>query len=284
MSISGVQDVCLREELRMNRKTVLIKGAGEKGSAVAHGLHCAGITRIVMTDLPLPVAERRGVCFSEAIIEGRKQIQGVVAKRTKPSVDLMVMAWTAKKIAVLADPGTAVLGHFNPDVVIDGVMAKENTGTTIGDAPLVIALGPGFTAGKDCHLVVETNPASSLMGRVIFKGAADENTRMPTSVMGLTVERLIRSPWEGRLVSIKGIGERAEKGETIGYVDGTPVRAPISGCIWGLMRDGVRLKQGQKIGDMDPRGERKRCFEITPESRTIAHGVLRGIHGFDIKA
>lgn len=261
----------------MEDKIILIKGAGEKASAVAHRLFRAGLRKIVMTDRPIPMAERRGVSFSEALIDWRKEIMGVVAERTDPSMDGIVRKWAERKIPVIADPKLITLKEVNPDIFIDGIMAKRNMGTILQNAPMVIALGPGFEAGKDCHFVVETNPASPFLGRVISEGKAEKDTLEPTSVMGLTTERLLKAPVAGKLVSLKAIGDDVAEGETVAYVDWNGIKARVSGCIWGLLHNGTQVKKRQKIGDIDPRGKRKLCFEITTEARTIADGVLKGI-------
>lgn len=258
-------------------RVILIKGAGEKASAVAHCLYRTGFRKIVMTDLLPPRAERRGVAFCEALIDGEKEVGGVVSTKAEPSMESINHLWAKGIIPVTADPESLIRRLVKPNIFIDGVMAKRNTGTTIQDAPLVIALGPGFIAAKDCHLVVETNPASPHLGRVISEGQAEEDTDKPTLVIGFTTERLLKAPANGRLVSLKGIGDKVEKDETIGYVNSMPVKAQVSGCIWGLVRDGILLKKGQKIGDIDPRGDRDLCFEIAAQTRTIAQGILEGI-------
>jgi xanthine dehydrogenase accessory factor len=261
-------------------KAIVIKGAGEKASAVAHRLHQAGLNKIVMTDLPIPLAERRGVSFCEAIIDGRKEVSEVVAQRAEPSLTIIHQIWADGMIAVIADPGTRVLSLLRPDILIDGVMAKRNTGTSVKDAPLIVALGPGFVAGEDAHFVVETNPASPHLGRVISEGQTENDTDIPTSVLGLTTERLIRAPAEGILSLIKKIGDKIAQGETLGYVGSRHIKANISGCVWGVIRNGVEVKEGQKIGDIDPRGKRELCFEITDQAKTIGEGVLKAIIRF----
>lgn len=257
-----------------------IKGAGEKVSAVAYRLYRYGFTKIVMTDLPSPLAERRTVSFCEALINGQKEVCGVISRKAGPSVETINHLWTEGKVPVIADPEFKVLQLVKPDIFIDGVMAKRNTGTTIKDAPLVIALGPGFVAGGDVHFVVGTNPGSPYLGRVISEGQAEKDTGRPASVIGFTTERLLRAPAEGPLFSLKRIGDEVAKGETIGHVNSSQIKAQISGCVWGLVREGVILKKGQKIGDIDPRGKKELCFEIGAAARTIADGVLEGIHRF----
>lgn len=264
----------------LKSQIILIKGAGEKASAVAHYLYRTGLRKIVMTDLLPPRAERRGVAFCEAIVDGKKEVCGVISTKAEPSIESINHSWAEGKIPVIPDPESMTLQLVKPDIFIDGVMAKRNTGTTIQDAPLVIALGPGFVAGKDVHFVVETNPASRYLGRVILEGRADEDTGRPTSVMGFTAERLLKAPADGKLVSVKRIGDKVSRDETIAYVNSAPLHAQIPGCVWGLVRDGIILSKRQKIGDIDPRGKRELCFEITPEAKAIAAGVIEGIIRF----
>jgi xanthine dehydrogenase accessory factor len=255
----------------------LIKGAGEKASAVAHHLHQSGLRKILMTDLPQPLAERREVSFCEAISDGRKEVGGVVSQRVGPHLSEIHGVWEEGCLPILADPETKILESLKPGVLIDAVMAKRNTGTTIKMAPLVIALGPGFTAGSDVHLIVETNPASPHLGRLITNGPAEEESGISTAISGFTRERLIISSGNGVLRALKKIGDEVKENEVIATVDGQPILANISGIVWGLIRDGIQIKAGQKIGDIDPRGDPKFCFEITPQARSIAAGVLKGI-------
>lgn len=247
---------------------------------MAHRLHQCGFRKIVMTDLIVPLAERRGVSFCEAIMDGQKEVCEVVAQRAEPSMAMIDRLCAEGKIPVLADPETKILTLLRPDIFIDAVMAKRNTGTTIEYAPLVIALGPGFIAGKDAHFVVETNPHSRSLGRVISEGRAEENRGIPALIRGLDTERTIKSPEQGILHTLKKLGDRVTKGEVIGSVSGLPVKAPISGFIWGLVREGIMVRAGQKIGDIEPRGERKLCFEISAQARAIAGGVLEAIYRF----
>ncbi len=264
---------------RLQEHIVLIKGAGEKASAVAHLLYQRGLRRIVMTDLALPLTERRGVSFCEAVIDGRMEVGGVAAQRSGLFLPEIGQCWEDGLIPILVDPETKILDSLDLDVLIDAVMAKRNTGITIRMAPLVIALGPGFVAGTDVHLVVETNPASPHLGRLIFDGPAEEETGIPTEIYGFTRERLIISSGKGVLRALKKIGDAVKKNEVIATVCDQPILANISGTIWGLIRDGVQVKAGQKIGDIDPRGDPKSCWIITPQARLIADGVLKGILG-----
>ena len=258
-------------------KTVIIKGAGEKASAVAHRLHQCGLQHIAMTELPAPLAERRGVCFCEAVIEGGKEVSGVRAQRSEPSVKMVTEIWKERNIPVVVDDEDKLLGMLKPDIFIDAIMAKRNTGTTMDKAPMVIALGPGFIAGRDAHLVVETNPNSHFLGRVISDGPSESDTAVPSSILGMRQKRIIRSPGRGVLHSRREVGDVVGENEVIGTVNGSPLLAPLEGVIWGLVRDGVTVKAGQKIGDIDPRGKRELCFEIAAQARSIAGGVLEAV-------
>jgi xanthine dehydrogenase accessory factor len=270
----------MEESERNKTKVILIKGAGEKASAVAHRLHQSGFRKIIMTDLPAPRAERRKVCFCEALFDGQKRVCGVVCRKAEPSPSSVHQIWAEEKIPVLADPETMILQLIKPHILIDAVMARRNMGTSIHLAPLVIALGPGFEGGKDAHLVVETNPVSPDLGRAISEGQAEADTGIPTPVLGLSKERIIRAPEEGVLFSIKQLGDEVLKDETIGYVNSRRIKAPIRGCIWGLVRDGSVVRAGQKIGDIDPRMNRELCSEIAFEAQVIASGVLKAIMNF----
>ena len=259
---------------------IIIKSAGEKASAAAHRLYQHGFRKILMTDIPCPLAERREVCFCEALVDGRKVVAGVPSRKASDRVDRIERIWADQEIAVLPDPELRIMGSLRPDCFVDAVMAKKNTGTSIDLAPLVIALGPGFKAGRDAHVVLETSPGSRSLGRLITEGTAHENNGIPTSVSGLTTERIIRASENGILLTLKNIGDLVEKDEIIARAGDSPVRANISGVIWGIVRDGVEVHKGQKIGDIDPRGEKRFCFEIAPQAKTVADGVIEAVLKF----
>lgn len=267
---------------QMKELRILIKGAGEKASAVAHRLYLCGFKRIVMTERQSPLAERRHVSFCEALFEGNKEVMNVAARKTDAKLEDFEKTWASGMIAITEDPELNILSRFRPNVFIDAVMSKRNTGTIKDLAPCVIALGPGFIAGYDTHYVIETNPRSNFLGGVITEGEPEKDTGIPPSISGLDQERIIRSPCNGILSSYKKIGNQVEKGEDIGSVGGGVLKSPAKGVIWGLVRDGASLKKGQKIGDIDPRGDERSCFEITPHSRSIAGGVIEALLRFHL--
>ncbi len=260
---------------KTNELVVLIRGAGEMASGVVHRLHRCHF-KVCMTEIPEPLAVRREVAFSEAIYDGKKEVEGVQARLISRPEEIEA-AWKSDEIPILIDPDAKKTRELlKPDIMIDAILAKKNLGTKISDAALVIGLGPGFTAGKDVHLVVETNRGHDL-GRVILKGSAEVDTGIPGEIGGHTIERLLRTMKKGIFHPQKSIGERVNRGAVVAVSDDFPVIAKISGVVRGLLRDGVEVKKGMKVGDIDPRGKRELCFTISEKARAIGGGVLEGI-------
>lgn len=255
--------------------TVLIRGGGEMASGVAHRLHRCHF-KVCMLEIPQPLAVRREVSFCEAIYEGKKKVEGVQATFIQSPEEISSL-WERKEIPILIDPdGKPTIEFLKPDVLVDAIMAKRNVGTKINDAPLVIGLGPGFIANKDVHIVIETNRGHHL-GRVILEGSAEPDTGIPGDIGGYTVERVLRTPKKGIFRAQKSIGDRITKGSVVAVVEDYPVIAQINGVLRGLLRDGVEVRRGMKVGDIDPRGKKEYCFTISDKARAIAGGVLEAI-------
>jgi len=259
----------------LSKLVIAIRRAGEMASAVAWRLYTAHSKNIFMMDIEKPRAVRRRVSFCEAIIHGAMTVEGVSAARASSPGDVFG-AWEKQSIAVIADPGWTMLDAVNPDVCIDAILAKKNMGTSLSDAGLVIGLGPGFTAGRDVHYVIETNRGHKL-GRVIDAGPADPNTGVPGPVNGVTEERVLRSPADGIFHAVRSIGDIVEKGECIGDVDGAPMTAKIGGVIRGLIMSDIPVTKGLKMGDIDPRGDVSYCATISDKARAIGGSVLEAI-------
>ena len=254
---------------------VLIRGAGEMASGVAHRLYRSHF-KICMVEISHPLAVRGEVSFCEAIYEGEKEVEGVRAKFISTPQEIQSV-WEEGKIPLLVDPdGKKTRNFLKPDALVDAIMAKKNLGTRMGDAPLVIGLGPGFTAGEDVHIVIETNRGQNL-GKMILNGTAEPDTGIPGEIGGLTVERVLRTMKKGIFHSHKSIGDRVSKGSVVAVVDDFPVIAKISGMVRGLIRDGVEVRRGMKVGDIDPRGKRELCFTVSDKARAIGGGVLEAI-------
>jgi len=255
---------------------VLVRGAGEMASGMARRLHRANIRRLVMLDLPNPLCVRRTVSFCEALVDGSARVDGVdaVAARDEAAIEA---EWNEQRIPVVATDDWARLARRpHADVVVDAILAKRNLATTRGDASLVVALGPGFDAGIDCHVVIETNRGHDL-GRVVCCGPAQPDTGIPGEIGGFDIERLLRAPRAGIFASARSIGEAVERGEVVGDVDGAPVTAAIPGILRGLIRPGTPVAAGLKIGDVDPRDCREHCNTVSDKARAIAGGVLEAV-------
>ena len=259
----------------LNEIIIAVKGAGEMASAVAWRLFMSNFRKIVMLETDSPMAVRREVSFCEAVHEGQKEVEGVRAVRVQ-NPDEIEPCWEKNEIAVVVDPQWQTLKALQPEVVVDAVLAKKNLGTHRNEAPLVIGLGPGFYAGKDVHLLIETNRGHNL-GIIISSGEAEPNTGTPGAIGGFTEERVLRAPAAGQFQSVRNIGDRVNKNEIIGSVAGVEVRSRIDGVLRGLIRPSSQVPQGLKIGDIDPRGEVNYCFTISDKARAIGGSVLEAI-------
>lgn len=256
---------------------VLIRGAGDLASGIALRLHHAKF-RVIMTDLPRPTAIRRTVCFSQAVVFGKTTVEDVTAERAETAAEALE-AVRRGGIAVLADPEAACRTVLKPDVLVDAILAKRNLGTKITDAPCVIGVGPGFTAGVDCHAAVETMRGHTL-GRVITDGSPLPNTNIPGLIGGFAGERVLRAPTDGIFRQTLEIGALVKQGDVAGTVNGVPMLCQIDGVLRGLLADGTPVHRGMKAGDVDPRGERSYCNYVSDKALAIAGGVLEAILRF----
>lgn len=253
---------------------VLIKGAGDIASGVAHRLFRSGF-QIVMTEIPQPTMVRRTVSFGEAIYEGSMEIEGVKSRLVK-DVSEIPKVLENQEIPILVDEDAKCIEVLKPKVIVDAIIAKKNTGTYKGQAPLTIGLGPGFTAGEDVDIVVETMRGHYL-GKVIHEGSALPDTGVPGEIGGQSIKRLLKSPANGKFIGIRQIGDEVKDGDVVGQVGDKMVIAEISGLLRGLIRTNTIVKEGMKIGDVDPRADREYCFTISDKARAIAGGVLEAI-------
>lgn len=262
-------------------KNILVKSGGDFVSGAIRRLYLAG-ARVVVTEIEAPLTCRRMVAYSEAVFRGEHTVEGVTGVKCAENQIDEILA--ANKVPVLVDPNASILQKRNFDILVDGIMAKKNTGTNISDAPVVVTLGPGFTAGVDCHAVVETL-AGHDMGRVIYEGSAARNTGVPGPPEAYLAEysgsgtidfrdMVLRAPCPGVFKTRVKIGDLVEKGDVLGEVAGEPVYAKLSGVVRGLLHDDVEATEGMKIGDVDASGEIHRAFTISEKGNAIAGGVL----------
>jgi xanthine dehydrogenase accessory factor len=276
----------------------LIRGGGDLGTGVALRLHRAG-WRVLITELSRPLVIRRAVAFASAIYDGSIEIEGTLGRSA--GLNQLAASWASGEIPVIVDPDRTRTAHFSPIAVIDAIMAKSNTGTQIGDAPIVVALGPGFTAGVDCHAVIETQRGHNL-GRVYYQGAAQPNTGIPGNLGGQDAQRAVRAPVDGVFYAHCKIGDRLEAGDVVGRVisvdasladaaawplaaidrdapqpPGIVVKTKIDGILRGVLHDGLKIAANTKIADVDPRGEAEYCFTVSDKSWAVGGGVLEAV-------
>jgi len=253
---------------------VLVLGGGDLGTGVAHRLFRCGF-KVAVGELAQPTALRRAVAFASAVYVGEIEVEGiraVVAENACAAKTLMDQGL----IPVMTSGPHRLRSMVSPHIIVDARMAKRNLGTRLQDAPIVVGLGPGFTAGEDVHAVVETNRGHYL-GRVILAGLAEPDTGVPGPVQGHARDRVLWSPCYGRFGTVLSIGDRVTRGQQVASVSGIGIVAHIQGVVRGLAHDGLVVQEGQKVGDIDPRGVREYCFTISDKARAVAGGVLEAI-------
>lgn len=257
--------------------TVIIRGAGDIATGIALRLHRAGF-HIVMTDLPQPTSIRRTVCFSEALRLGEVLVEDVMARRAASAQAALSIA-AEGDVAVLADPECALLPDLHPAALVDAILAKRNLGTSLNMAPVVVGVGPGFTAGEDCHAAVETMRGHTL-GRVLYHGSPIPNTGVPGIIGGYGAERVLRSPAAGVFEPKMEIGRMVKAGEVAALVGGQPMLCTIDGCLRGLLQGGLTVPAGMKCGDIDPRCKQSHCFQASDKALAVGGGVLEALLHF----
>lgn len=261
---------------------VALRGAGDLATGVALRLYRCGF-RVVLTELAAPLCIRRTVAFAEAAFSGSTVVEGVRCCVVQ-SADLAKSAWTDGEIPLLIDPDLREVRRLSPDVLVDArIMKSWRTDTKIGDAPLVVGLGPGFRAGENVDCVVETNRGHNL-GRVFWEGEAEPNTGVPGLIRGEGAARVLKSPTDGVFAPLVEIGESVEDGEPIAEIHdpvtgetlGT-ISASLTGIVRGILHPGLSVRTGLKVMDIDPRGNPNHCFSASDKAFSIAGGVLEAI-------
>jgi xanthine dehydrogenase accessory factor len=252
-------------------RLVVVRGAGDLATGCIVRLVRAGF-RVVALELDRPSAIRRAVSLSEAMYDGTARVEGVRAVR----FESVPKAWTAGEVPLLEDPEGQLVERLAPVALVDAILAKRNLGTRLDAAPVVVALGPGFEAGRDVHAVVETNRGHDL-GRVILSGSAERDTAVPGLIGGQGRGRVIYAPAAGPVEALRAIGDTVEAGEPVLSVRGAVATAAIGGVVRGLIRPGYPAHEGLKVADVDPRCVREHCFSVSDKARAIAGGVLEAI-------
>lgn len=254
---------------------IIVRGGGDLATGTIYKLHQCGF-KVLILETDKPTCIRRKAAFSEAIRCNQVTVENITCQKVT-SLDEANQVIADKKIPIIVDPLGKTIPIWNPDVVVDAILAKRNINTTIDMAKIVIALGPGFKANDDVHAVIETKRGHHL-GRIYYTGCAIKNTGIPGMIEGYGKERVIHAPINGKLKVIKDIGENVEIGECIAKIDETSVLATLSGVIRGMLPDGFIVDKGLKMADIDPRKDQvENCTTISDKARCIAGGVLEAI-------
>ena len=245
---------------------ILIKGAGDLATGIAAAFFRKG-HQVVMTEIACPLTVRRQVAFSRTVYEKRAVVEEVEAVLVKDASQ-MQQAVSSGKVAVIVDPEAKIREVYKPDVLVDAILAKRNTGTKKGDAPCVIGLGPGFCGGKDCYAALETMRGDTL-GKILYDSTPIPNTGIPGVVGGYSIERLLKASGDGKIEPKAKIGDIVEKGQIVAYTGGKPVYAGVAGVVRGMLQAGINVKTGLKIGDVDPRKDTSLAYKISDKSNLL---------------
>jgi len=258
------------------RGVILIRGGNDIASAVAHRLFASGY-RVMILEARQPLTVRRGMAYASTVYDGRLTLSGVTAEHALTLEQAFALLEARQVIPVFGSDEAGTLPAISPQVLVDArLRKKERSSTRIGDAPLVIGLGPGFTAGVEAHLVIETNRGASL-GRIISHGEADPYDGEPVEIGGYSKARYLYAARGGIFRTSLDLGSRVEQGQVVGEVAGDPLVAKIGGTIRGIVRDGLAVPAGAKLVDIDPRDTPAPLSEISQKAWVIADAVLTAI-------
>jgi len=260
--------------LNSNKSIVLIRGGGDLATGIAARLHHAGVA-IVITEIPKPRAVRRLVALAQAIYAREVQIEDLHGQLVNNAEEALSVLKDGV-IPILIDPGAKICQEMQILALVDARMRKRPPELGMDIAPMVLGVGPGFSAGLDCHAVIETNRGHYL-GRVYWKGSAESDTGIPKPVSGHDADRVLRAPAAGNLEGRISLGDRVMTGDIIATVDGVPLKAPFDGVLRGLIHDSVDVNSGEKVGDLDPRAEPSYCYQISDKSLSVGGGVLEAL-------
>jgi len=249
---------------------IIVRGGGDIATGVVQKFHRAGFNVLIL-EIPEPTAIRRRVALCEAVYDGAAEVEDIVCRKVM-DVDQLEGCWKAREVPILIDPSGDAIHKVKPFAVIDAILAKRNMGTNKEMASITIALGPGFCAGEDVHAVIETLRGHDL-GRLILRGNAKPDVRIPGEIGGKSAERVLHTPVAGTVTVIKQIGELVQQGEVVFSVRGQAVNAAFSGLVRGLIRDGMKVTKGMKIADIDPRTDID-VGTISDKSRCIGGAAL----------
>ena len=262
-----------------NDELVIVRGAGDLATGIVYSLYKAHL-KIIVLETQYPSSIRRKVSLSEAVYDGESKVEDIEAVLVKSYEEALniIANKNYTKIPILIDPNCDILKNIKPAFLIDAIIAKKNLGTNKSMAKYTIALGPGFTAGKDCDIVIETMRGHNL-GRMYLEGEAIPNTGIPGNIGGKEAERVIHASSDGIIENVKNIGDFVKEKEVIAYINNNnekiEVLATFDGLLRGIIKDGFKVHKGLKIADIDPRkSEYDNCFTISDKARNLGGAVL----------
>lgn len=251
---------------------VVIRGGNDIASAVAHRLFSTGYP-VAILEVPQPLTVRRAMAYASAVYQGRITLDGVTAEHAPTIAEALELLRSRLAISVLTSLDDGILATLQPRVIVDARLRKKERSTSrVTDAPLVIGLGPGFTAGVEAHLVIETNRGPNL-GRIITEGEADPYTGEPIEIEGHSTDRYLYASRSGGFRTSLDLGHRVEAGQIVGHVEGDPLVAKVGGIIRGMVKDGLAVQAGTKLVDIDPRGDPAYLSELSKKAWIIADAV-----------
>jgi len=253
---------------------VVVRGGGDLGSGIALRLQHSGI-KVIVTEIEKPLVLRRSVAFANAIYENRMVVEDINSQIAASIEDIAILL-DKGIIPVIIDPDMAIVSRIEYNALVDARMLKTFSEYTLNLEPMIIGVGPGFIVHKNCHAAIESN-RGHFLGRVLWEGSPEINTGIPGKIGSLDLERIIRAPISGNVNSGSPIGKLMNKGDIVGYVSNVPIIATIDGCLRGLMHDGIFVKNGAKIGDLDPRMDQNLIKFVSEKSLAIAGGVLEAL-------
>ncbi len=263
-------------DLNPAARLVIIRGGNDIASAVSHRLFTAGYS-VVILEAPQPLTVRRGMAYASALYDGRITLEGITAERAIDLERALALLQSRSAIPVVASTDDAILEALQPQVIVDARLRKKERSTSRAtDAPLVIGLGPGFKAGVEAHLVIETNRGPNL-GRIITEGEADPYTGEPIEIAGHSKDRYLYAPRAGTFHTSLDLGARIDAGQVVGNVEGEPLVAKVGGIIRGIVKAGLSVQAGTKLVDIDPRGDPAHLSELSRKAWIIAEAVLTAV-------
>ena len=117
--------------------------------------------------------------------DGETEVEGIKARKITQFSEAKA-CWQDGVIPIICDEKAEAVKAVPHFAFVDAAIAKRNLGTTIDMADFVIGLGPGFTAGVDVDVVIETKRGHRL-GRIIR-----EVSRVLSAVMAKSVSFIPR--------------------------------------------------------------------------------------------